>query len=498
MVPMMSEGDSQAPMWSYQVNLEKRVRDDHPLRRINQVLDLSFVRKQVAHTYGRRGNKSVPPEVIIRMMLLLFLDDIKSERELMRIIPERLDYLWFLGYGLDDRIPDHSVLSKARKRWGKEVFVSLFSRVVQQCVEAGLVEGRKIHVDASLVDADANLGSVKPLSAETLKAIEQTAKEQVQKLDEHDQDQDPPSQDSGSGGSAIGQYSKTNRQFRSTTDPDATLVRHAGLKSRLRYKTHRAVDDAHEIITAVETTTGAIDEASQLLGLIEAHEDTTDQTVRTVIADARYGSVSNLISCQKAGIRAHVKLLGDSNRGKGRSAGIYSDEYFSYDAQSNTYRCPANQIMKPRRLHPKRLTWEYVTAKGACLVCKLRALCTRSRTGRTIHRHRDQVWLEKARQIANSKAATADLKRRQHLMERSFADAANRHGLKRSRWRGLWKQAIQDLLIATVQNLRKLLRHLSQTEPELAYRLTQLLDRLSRLIPSPSIASSANLASLFT
>jgi hypothetical protein len=84
------------------------------------------------------------------------------------------------------------VLSNARKRWGKEVFVSLFSRVVQQCVAAGLVEGRKIHVDASLVDADANLGSVKPLSAETLKAIEQTAKEQVQKLDEHDQDQDPP------------------------------------------------------------------------------------------------------------------------------------------------------------------------------------------------------------------------------------------------------------------------------------------------------------------
>src|ERR1700756_2789768 len=130
MVPMMSEGDAQAPMWGYQVNLEKRVRDDHPLRRINQVLDLSFVRKQVAHTYGRRGNKSVPPEVIIRMMLLLFLDDIKSERELMRIIPERLDYLWFLGYGLDDRVPDHSVLSKARKRWGKEVFISLFSQVV--------------------------------------------------------------------------------------------------------------------------------------------------------------------------------------------------------------------------------------------------------------------------------------------------------------------------------------------------------------------------------
>jgi transposase len=104
----MGERDPQAPMWSYRVNLDKRVRSDHPLRRINEVLDLSFVRGQVAHTYGRRGNKSVPPEVILRMMLLLFLDDIKSERELMRIIPERLDCLWLLGYGLDDEIPEHS------------------------------------------------------------------------------------------------------------------------------------------------------------------------------------------------------------------------------------------------------------------------------------------------------------------------------------------------------------------------------------------------------
>ena len=113
-------------------------------------------------------------------------------------------------------------------------------------------------------------------------------------------------------------------------------------------------------------------------------------------------------------------------------------------------------------------------------------------------RHRDQARLEKARKIANSKAAKADLKRRQHLMERSFADAANRHGLKRSRWRGLWKQAIQDLLIATVQNLRKLLRHVSKTEPALAYNLTQLLNRLSELIQSSSMASPAAFAPLFT
>src|ERR1700745_4372607 len=178
---MMGERDPQKQLWNYQVNLDKRVRSDHPLRRINETLELNFVRREVARFYGNKGNISEGPVVIMKMMLLLFLDNVRSERELMRIIPERLDYMWFLGYGLDDRVPNHSVLSKARKRWGKEVFISLFSRVVQQCVEAGLVEGRKIHVDASLVDADANLGSVKPLSAETLKAIKQAAKEQVTK-----------------------------------------------------------------------------------------------------------------------------------------------------------------------------------------------------------------------------------------------------------------------------------------------------------------------------
>ena len=489
---MIGEEDSQVPIWSYRVNLDKRVRDDHPLRRINAALDLSFVRKEVAHTYGRRGNKSVPPEVIVRMMLLLFLDDIKSERELMRIIPERLDYLWFLGYGLDDQIPDHSVLTKARKRWGKKVFESLFSRVVEQCVEAGLVEGRKLHVDASLVQANASLRSVKPLSPELLKAIEQTAKEQVQKLDEQDDDQEPPSQGGSGSGSAIGQYSKTNRRFGSTTDPDASLVRQGGLKSQLRYKTHRAVDDAHEVITAVETTSGAVDEATQLLRLIEAHQATTGQAVGTVIADARYGNVSNLIGCQKARIRAHVKLLGESIRGKGRSEGIYDEEQFSYDRLSNTYRCPADQLMKPRRLHPQRQTWEYVTAKGTCLVCRLRQYCTRSCTGRTIHRHRDQTLLKKARKIAKSKAAKRDLKRRQHLMERSFADATNCHGLKHARWRGLWRQAIQDLLIATVQNLRKLIRHLSQSHPELTPHLSELLSSLVGLFLDRPLLLFAN------
>src|SRR5882672_10364319 len=109
---MMGQQNPQKELFSYQVDLDRRVRADNPLRKIAAAVDFSFVRAAVEHTYGDKGNVSVDPVVILKMMLLLFLDNVASERKLLEIIPERLDYLWFLGYGLNDPVPDHSVLSK--------------------------------------------------------------------------------------------------------------------------------------------------------------------------------------------------------------------------------------------------------------------------------------------------------------------------------------------------------------------------------------------------
>ena len=138
---MMGTNQPQKDLFSYQIDLDKRVRSDHPLRQIAGTVDFTFVRAAVAGSYGYNGNVSVDPTVVMKMMFLLFYDDVASERELMRIIPERLDYLWFLGYGLDDEIPNHSVLSKARNRWGVEVCEPLVVGSVRHCVETGLVSG---------------------------------------------------------------------------------------------------------------------------------------------------------------------------------------------------------------------------------------------------------------------------------------------------------------------------------------------------------------------
>src|SRR5215207_2025385 len=157
---MMGIHQAQEKLFSYRVNLEQRIRKDHPLRRVAGVIDFTFVRAEVARFYGQNGNEGVDPVILAKLMFLLFFDDVPSERELMERLPERLDYLWFLGYNLDEPTPNQSVLSKARRRWGRDVFQNIFLRTVQQCVEAGLVEGKKRHVDSSLIDAHASKDAV--------------------------------------------------------------------------------------------------------------------------------------------------------------------------------------------------------------------------------------------------------------------------------------------------------------------------------------------------
>ncbi|MDQ2950365.1 MAG: transposase [Acidobacteriota bacterium] len=439
---MMGEQKSEPELFNYAVNLEKRVRANHPLRRVKAAIDFAFVREEVAHLYGKKGNESVAPEVILKMMFLLFFDDVASERELMKIIAERLDYLWFLGYGLEEEIPDHSVLSKARRRWGKEVFESLFVRTVAQCVEAGLVDGKKLHVDSSLIEADASREAVIKGTPELIAALKRAYEATESKL--------------GEGVTTPESYEAVNDRMMSTTDPDAAMVSRGRNDSRPRYHHHRAIDDAKGVVTAVESTPGSVTENRKLLDLIDQHESNTSSSAQTVVGDRKYGTQDNFVACQERGLTTH---LGDAAKGQDhhRAKGIFPESAFVYDPPSDTFRCPAGELLKPRRVHPIRHTMEYKARAGACAVCRLRAQCTRAKMGRTLHRHEKQVTLDLARAQAHSAAGRRDRRRRQQLMEQSFADAANNHHFKRARWRRLWRQQIQDYLIAAIQNVRILL-----------------------------------------
>src|SRR5436309_12033863 len=261
------------------ISLEQRVRANHPLRQIARVIDFDFVYAEVADKYGTRGNVSVPPPVILKLMLLLVLYNVRSERELMETIPERLDWLWFLGYDLDAEIPHHSVLSKARKRWGVAVFQSFFERIVWQCVEAGLVDGSKIFVDASLVEAHASNNSI--VDTRSLKRY----------LNERYKQLEARLATAGARASAKAGDQKVNSRYVSTTDPEAAIVRRG--KPRLCYEVHRVVDGRSEVITATEVTAGDVNEAHRLIPLADSHHSNTRRCATTVVADSKYGTVEN-------------------------------------------------------------------------------------------------------------------------------------------------------------------------------------------------------------
>lgn len=488
---MMGRHEPQKNLFSYHIDLDKRVRPENPLRRIAEKIDFTFVREEVARFYGKKGNESVDPVIILKMIFLLFYDDVASERELMKIIAERLDYLWFLGYRLDDEIPNHSVLSKARKRWGQEVFEGFFIRTVMQCVEAGLVDGKKIHVDSSLIDANASKDSVLKGSPELIGALKQAYQAQEMKLED---------------ASTSPYYQPINDSLMSKTDPDAAMVRKSGDSARPRYHHHRVVDDAQGVITAVETTPGSIAENKKLVEMVQQHEQNTGNAVQTVVADHKYGTIENYVVGQQAGWQTHMgDLLGRQNHTQ-KQTGIFPESAFTYRPQDNTYVCPAGQIMQARRLHWFKRTWEYHLPKEVCAACKLRSQCTRAKVqGRTIHRHEHQELLDRARQQAHSPQAHKDRQRRQIVMEQSFADAANNHGFKRSRWRRIWRQQIQDYLIAAIQNIRILLRRagtdasagaaaLKIVPIEVVSMVFSLLRTFSRAIARPSVVMTSTAA----
>lgn len=441
---MMGIHEGQKELFSYQVDLDRRVRADHPLRAVRAAVDFGFVRQEVAHCYGYNGNESVDPEVILKLMFLLFFDGVRSERELMRMLPERLDYLWFLGFGLEDEVPDHSVLSKARARWGQPVFESLFVRTVQQCVAAGLVDGSKLHLDGSLVDAQASKDSVVRSSPELISALKQAYAVEARKLAGNLGDPD---------------YQPVNQTLCSTTDPDAPCVRQNKQggrgDSRPRYKHHRAVDDRCGVITAVVTTPGDIPEPAQTLPLIAQHEQTTRCAAAAVVADQQYGTIANYRDLQHRGLATHMAPM----RSRHTDSDLIPRERFVYDSEQNLYTCPAGQTLHPRRFNERRQATEYATRQGVCAACPLRAQCTRSKSGRTLMRHHEHELIARAWSQARSAQARRDRGRRRYLMEGSFAQAANRHHFKRARWRRLWRQQIQDWLIAACQNIKLLVRY---------------------------------------
>jgi len=249
-----------------------------------------------------------------------------------------------------------------------------------------------------------------------------------------------------------------NQTHISTTDPVAELARSKNGVTELNYKHHRLVDDAHGVITAVLETTANVPDGTQLPALYEQQgvNSGLKPAQVTLAGDHHYGTADNYIYCAQEGLRAHLGAVSANVEERGK----LPLNQFTYLPAVDRLRCPQGHELVCHQERPQEQLKVYlIEDPAACAQCPLRTQCTSAKRGRSIQRHAQAELVEAARREANSPAGRYSRRRRQHVMEGSFADAVNNHGAKKARWRGLGRQRIQSWLIAAVQNLRILLRH---------------------------------------
>jgi transposase len=268
-----------APKMGRQVNLDERVPHEHRLRRIAEVVGFSFVRRLTARFYSPTGQPGIDPEVLFKMALVGYLYGITSARRLAEELRLHLAFMWCVGYDLDERTPDHSVLSKARRRFGVTVYQAFFAEIVRQCERAGLIDGRMLYLDSTLIKANAALGS---RASRVLVAQLAPVDEHVAALwrdnpnpAEHPEapaspsaPTTPPNSEQGtspglhlasSADPPNGPQGAINELVVSRTDPDAGLVARDGVPLGFYSKAHVGVDGGRpRSSTAIEVTPGEV------------------------------------------------------------------------------------------------------------------------------------------------------------------------------------------------------------------------------------------------
>jgi transposase len=447
------------PKLYYNFSLDAAVPADHFLRRLASAVDFSFVRELTRGFYSHTGKPSVDPEVIFKLSLLGYLFNIASERRLCQEAGLHLAWRWFLGYELDEAIPDHSVLSKARRRFGLAVYERFFRQIVSLCEARGLVEGDVLFVDSTLVDADAAAKSQRSraLQEQKLSRPEKFVAE-LWAVNDEEEEPPPPRPKKRSGpprrpdGERGRSQSKTNRMLISTTDPDAEMAKKRGQAPRLRHKVHLGTDGGRAgIVTAVATSPANEGDGHAVKRLLAKHRRGVGRDPRQLAADAGYSSEAAFRACFSRGVEPVINLQSFTN-----SHGGYDRDQFTYVAERDLFICPQGKELHRIADNFKLRTAVYSPPPGSCQSCVLKAQCAPGHSDRHVTRRWETEMWEAVKEIIHSRRGRKLLGRRQTLSERVFADAKDKHGLDRAQFRGRGKMQIQALLTAATLNLRKL------------------------------------------
>lgn len=493
-----------------ETNLDALLPSDNFYRQLEDRLDLSFVRDLVRDCYEEMGRPSIDPVVFFKLHLIAFFEGITSERRLMEMSHLNLAHRWYLGYDLDEPLPDHSSLSKIRSRYGVEAFQRFFERIVELCIEAGLVDGEELYFDATKVEADASMSSLRPrLSLVAAEEHIQKVFEQNPLPEEQPEQKSPPLDDGDDGG--VGEAAhppapKTSSLFRrlmeayrhprrsplrrkgsyvrradwcvSRTDPDACPMKSSpGSPSKLGYHNQYVVDGGRaRIILATLVTAATVMENSPMLDLARWVRFRWRLRPKQATGDKTYATLENIKGLEDDGVRAYVPLPDWARR-----PGLYGPQEFTYLPERDVYLCPQGQELRKVATKYTESAHVYRAPAAVCNACPVKSACTESANGRIIHRPFDQEYVERVRRYHETRSCQRAIRKRHAWMEPLFGEAKIIHGLRRFRLRGLEKVNMEALMVAAGQNLKRLLHHLGRRPvPRPSALLSTLFCRLRR------------------
>ncbi len=428
----------------YEFRLEEAVPEDHLVRKIKELLDLSWVYAELAPYYSEIGRPSIDPELMIRMLIISYVFAIRSERQICREVQVNLAYRWFCDLGLEDAIPDHSAFSRARNERFREsdIFRHVFERVVETCIEAGLVGGEGFAVDASLIEADANRQRSIP-GIEWNKQIDPRAasravKEYLATLND----------------AAYGAATEVHPKFVSPSDPAAQWTGALKGPAFFAYADNYLIDVQEGVIVDVEASRAIRQaEVGAARMMIERTEKRFGLKPQRLAGDTAYGAAPMLNwLVEEKQIAPHIPVFDRSKR----EDGTFSREDFRYDEATDTYTCPAGKPLSTSgTVVNDGTTLLYLASTRDCAPCSLKARCC----PKTPFRRVPRSIYEHARDVARSWVGTEAFeqsRRERKRIEMRFAHLKRILRLDRLRLRGPCGAQDEFTLAAIAQNLRRM------------------------------------------
>jgi transposase len=445
---MMGQHDRSEALFYY-FRLEDQVPENHLLRLIDRYVSFSFVRERLRDSYSETGRPSIDPELLLRILLIGYLYGITSERKLIEELRMHLAWRWFTGLGFDQEIPHHSTFSKNRHgRFAESgLFEELFERIVHQCVDAGLVQGKHLSVDGTFVEANAAKESRLPREqlAEAAQA-HYTIRQYLVELAEQNPIQEP-----------IHQQDQV-----STTDPDSTYATKGGTPARMGYYDNYLVDNQSCVIVGVQATAARMSqETVAAQDMLTRFAQWQGRAPESVVADTTYGNGEFLQWLADRSITAYMRTRDSIHR---KRSPFFGPERFTYQPEHNRYICPAGQALNYGGRVYRNHAFNYIGTRKKCGPCLLRPQCT-SAAFRGLVIHQNEPARQRARELVNT-PEFAKAQRQRKKVEALFAELKNQIGLRRLRLRRLKFVREQFYLAAVAQNLKRLVRFLAQPKAQ--------------------------------